>query len=133
GQSSGGAGVAVGCLGDFEPRAVAVRPADYCRAEQVAVGVGDQAAVRIATIDSVDVEADQGGRSAGVAGSGLDDLENRTSVVVTNVVCRTTLGCRAEQVALGISNQTAERLGTVGSVEADQGGGGAGVAGSGLD
>ena len=30
--------------GDLEHRAVAVRPAAACRAEQVAVGVGDQAA-----------------------------------------------------------------------------------------
>ena len=42
-QGGGGAGVAAGGLGDLEHRAVAVRPAAGCRAEQVAVGVGDQA------------------------------------------------------------------------------------------
>ena len=44
-QGSGGAGVAVGGLGDLEHRAIAVRPASGCCAEQVAVGVGDQTAL----------------------------------------------------------------------------------------
>jgi hypothetical protein len=62
-QGCGGAGVAVRGLGDLEHRAVVVRPARGCRAEQVAVGVGNQAAGRVATVCAV--EADQGGGGAG--------------------------------------------------------------------
>ena len=60
-----GAGVAVGGLGDLEHRAVAaVRPAARCYAEQVAVGVGDEAE-RKETVGAV--ETDQGGGGAGIA------------------------------------------------------------------
>src|SRR5262249_16149654 len=62
-----------GARGKF--RAVAIRPAPVCRTEQVAVSIGDQAAGRLGTVGSV--EADQGGGRAGVAMSGLGDLEHR--------------------------------------------------------
>ncbi len=61
--------------GDLEHRAVAVRPALKCRAEKIAVGVGDQAGIRRAAVGTV--EDKQGRRSAGVAAGGLGDLEYR--------------------------------------------------------
>jgi hypothetical protein len=123
-QGGGGAGVAVGGLGDFEYRADVVRPAECRCAEQVAVGISDQAAERIVTVGVV--EADQGGGGAGVAVGGLDNLEYRA------VAVGPAYGCRAEQVAVGVGDQAAERTGTVGVVEADQGGGAAGIAVGGL-
>jgi hypothetical protein len=79
------------------------------------MGVGDQAALRrIGTVGVV--EADQGGRDAGVAGGGLGDLEHRAEAV------RPALVGRAKQVAMGVGDQAA-RQGTVG-----QGRGRAGVA-----
>jgi hypothetical protein len=54
-QGSGGTGIAVGGLGNLDYRAVAA-PAEYCRAEQVAVGVGDQAAVRKGTVGAVEAD-----------------------------------------------------------------------------
>ena len=73
-----------------------------CRAEQVAVGVGDQAALRVSAVGAV--EADQRGGRAGVAGGGLDDLEHRAAVV------RPAVRCRAEQVAVGVGDQAAVRV-----------------------
>jgi hypothetical protein len=51
---------------------------------------------------------------------GLGDLEHRAVVAV-----RSTVVCCAEHVAVVIGDQTAGRIGTVGAVEADQGGEGA--------
>ena len=82
-----------------------------CCTEQVAVGVGDQVAIRSGTVGAV--EADQGGRRASVAGGGLGDLEYRAEAV------RPAACCCAEQVAVGISDQTADRTGTVCAIEAD--------------
>ena len=129
-QGGGAAGVAVGGLGNLEHRAAAVRPAYVCRAEQVAVGIGDQAAVRYCTVGAVEVEQGSGG--AGVAVGGLGDLEHRAVARRVGVVVRPAEYCCAEQVAVGISDQGADRKGTVGTIEADQGGGAAGVAVGGL-
>ena len=65
--------------GDLEHRAVAVRSALRCRAEQVAVGVGDQVGLRSSTVGPV--EADQRDWGAGVAVGGLGDLEHRAVAV----------------------------------------------------
>src|SRR5262249_20063272 len=73
--------------GDLEYRAVAVRTASACCAEQVAVGIGEQGALRGATV--VSVEDDQGGGGAGVAVTGLGDLEHRADYADP-------AGCRAE-------------------------------------
>ena len=94
------------------------------RAEQVAVGVGDQAAVGCGTVGAV--EADQGGGGAGVAVGGLGDLEHRAVAVRPRQV----LSCRTGR--RGRRRSGCRRIGTVGAVEADQGGGGAGVAVGGL-
>jgi hypothetical protein len=82
----------VGSLGDLEHRAIAGRAALRCRAKQIAVGVGDQAAGRIGTVG--DVKADQSNGSAGVAVGGLGDFKYRA------VAVRPAKSCRAEQVAV---------------------------------
>ena len=73
------AGVAAAGLGDLEHRAIAVRPAAACRAEEVPGGVGDQTGIRVCPVGAV--EADQCGRRAGVAAAGLGDLEHRAIAV----------------------------------------------------
>ena len=57
-------------VGDLEHRAVAVRPAELCRAKEVAVGVGDQGTVGA-------VEADQGRQSwrGRVSATAIDEIE----------------------------------------------------------
>ena len=57
-QGVGGAGVACGGLRDLERRAIIPAPAPLCRAEQVSVGIDDQAAERSVTVGVI--EADQG-------------------------------------------------------------------------
>src|SRR5262249_31012806 len=69
--------------GDLEHRTVAVRPAYNCRAEQVGVGVGDQAGRWFGTVCAIEVE--QGGWGAGVAVSGLGDLEHRAEAAERHV------------------------------------------------
>ncbi len=95
--------LAGGGLGDLEYRAVALRAAGLCRAEQIAVGVGDQAALR----GCVAVEVDQSCGGARVARGGkcavIDDLEYRT-VAVRPAVLR-----RAEQVAVGVPSMPGRR------------------------
>jgi hypothetical protein len=54
-QGGGGVGVAVGGLGDLERRAFAKRPANCCRAEQIASGVGDQPGSGRGTVRAVEV------------------------------------------------------------------------------
>jgi hypothetical protein len=107
-QRGGRAGVSAGSLYNLEHRAEAVRAAKFRRAEKVAVGIGDQTALRQIVVR---VEADQRGGRAGVAGRGLDNLEHRPFVV------RAAERGRAEQVAVGIGGQTAFRTS---AVEADQ-------------
>src|SRR5262245_25402063 len=85
----------------------------FRRAEQVAVSVGDQTSDRFSTVWTVEV--DQSGGGAGVAVRGLGNLEHGA------VAVGSAQGCRAEQVAVGISDQAAERKATVGAVKADQG------------
>ena len=67
------------------------------------MGISDQIAERIITLGQVEVavEADQGGRGAGVAGSGLGDLEYRA------VAIRPAIRRCAEQVAVGVGDQAA--------------------------
>ena len=71
---------------------VSICPAIVCRAEEVAARVGDQAGVRICAIS--EVKADQGGGGAGIAGSGLGDLEHRTYPI-----------SRPEEVAARVGDQ----------------------------
>ena len=110
-QGGGGAGIAVGGLGDLEHRALVGRPAPNRCAEQVAVGIRDQGAVRTLTVGAV--EADQVGGGAGVAVSGLGDLKYRAVTVRPAALCCT------EQVAVGVGDQAGHRLGTVRAIEAD--------------
>jgi len=90
--------------------------AEFCHAEQVAVGIGDQAGHRFYAVGAV--EADQRGRRAGVTGRSLGDLEHRADAD------RPALICRPEQVAIGVGDQAGQWTGAVGAVEADQRGGG---------
>jgi hypothetical protein len=79
-------------------------PAVLRGAEQVIVVVSDQAAYWLATIGGV-VEADQGYRGAGIASRGFGDLERRA------VAVRTTEGCRAKQIAVGVGDQAGMGVG----------------------
>src|SRR6185437_15398815 len=87
-------------LNDLKHCAVAARAARRGCTEQVARGVGDQAAGWKRAVRSV--KADQRGRCAGVSTGGLGDLEHRAVVVRAAVY-----GC-AEQVACGVGDQAAE-------------------------
>jgi hypothetical protein len=60
------------------------------------MSIGDQAALRSATVGSVEV--DQGRGVTGVAMGGLGNLEHRADAV------RPAFQCRAEQVAVGIGD-----------------------------
>jgi hypothetical protein len=119
-QGDEGAGVGVGAgVHNLEHRTVIVRPAKSCRAEQVPLGVKDQAAVRVGTVFAV--EAEQGDGGAGVGVASLHDLEHRA-------LTRPAAICRPEQVAGGVGDQAGGRVGTVGAaVEAGHGNEAAGV------
>ncbi len=96
-------------LFDLEHRAL-VQKESACSAEQVAIGVHDQAPHRSNDIDG---ETGQRGRRAGVTCGGLDDLEHQVAAC-------------PEKIAVGVGDQArgAEIFG-----EADQRAGRAGVAG----
>ena len=59
------------------------------------------------------VEADEGGRSGGVASSGLDDLEYCAEAT------RPAISCRAERVAIRVRDQAPRRVRAIRAVEAD--------------
>jgi hypothetical protein len=107
-------------VGDLERSALAARPPRICRAEQVAVAVGNQAGTQIAAI--VPAEVDHGGWGAGVNAIRFGDLEYRAGS--GRPAC-----CRcAKQVAVGVHNQAGQRTRSgVARVEVDQDGWGAGV------
>ena len=130
-QRRGRACVAANGLEDLEHRAIGVRAgADIRaelvspdrRAEQVAVGVGDQADDPLGGI----VEANQGGERA-VAGGGLDEFEHRA--VAVGAAARG----RAEQIAVGVRDQPADWAGAIVAVEINQRCGDAGITAGGLD
>src|SRR5262249_37721265 len=103
----------------FEHRAAAVRSTTWCGAEQVAVGVGDQAAVRTNSVAGVEIaEVDQGVESVGAIV--VDEFEYRAINVRSIPLCGT------EQVAVGVGDQAAVRkhsvrVHSVDAVKIDQG------------
>ncbi len=98
------------------------------------MGVGDQAGIGSRAIG--EVEADQGGWRAGVAGrSGAVDLDLEHRAVIIPPAARYAAArftaSRAEQVAAGVGDQAGKGIRAIGAIEADQGGRRAGVAGRG--
>src|SRR5215470_1104793 len=96
------------------------------RAEQVAVGVGDEAANRTRAVGASGERAKvvEGGRGAGVAGGGLDYLEHRAVETVPRG--------RTEQIALGVGDEAGPWVAAISAIgerpKADKNGRGAGVA-----
>ena len=121
GQGDGGAGVTRGSLHDLKYGAAIYRAAAFCRPEQVAAGIGDQAPDR-----HIDLEVHQCGGRAGVSGWRLRDFEHRAAAV------RAAKLGRAEKVAVGIGDQARDGRVAVGAIEADQRGRGARVTCGGL-
>ena len=80
-----------------------MRPAAalLCRAEQIAVGIGDQAAKGKSAPAVVAGEADKRGGRAGVAGRSFGDLEHSADADRA-----AHLGC-PEKIALGVGDQAA--------------------------
>ena len=111
GQHGWRAGVAGTGTDDLEDRAVAVCPAGLCGAEQVAGGVGEQAALEAVTRAAV--ETGQIGRRGGVTCGCIGDLEHGADGV------RSTVGRGAQQIAGGIEDQAGLRIGPVRAIEAD--------------
>ena len=124
-QNCGCAGIAAGDLGEFEHRADGEASLVNCkspsrRAEQVAIGVKDQATARTRSIGAIGqgAEADEGRGGAGIAVIGLLDLKHRPAE--TNKIARDAAMCpaaggRAEQVAFGIGDQAAARTCAIGA------------------
>jgi hypothetical protein len=73
--------------------------------EQVAVGVGYQAAQRVCAVDAIEAGQDCGGArvARGSKGAVIDDLEHRT------VAARAAALCGPEQIAVGVGDQAAPR------------------------
>ena len=103
----GGDGVVAG--GQLEDRALVGGPAGKGGAEEVALRVAHQAALRIGTVGAV--EGGQCGKGAAAGGQ----LEDRA------LVGGPAGKGRAEEVALRVAHQAGRRIGTVGAVEGGQG------------
>jgi hypothetical protein len=97
-----------------------MRAADVRGAEQVAVGIGDQAAHWIQAIGAVGQHAETGqdAGGTGVASGGLGDLEHRTTTIsaIIEPAMPATSESRAEEVAVGVGEQVAHRKLAVGAV-----------------
>src|SRR5271165_653813 len=128
-QGGGGADVATLALREFEHRARVTRPAVRGRTEQIVAGVDGQAGAWKPAIAGV--KADERDRSGGVAILGLSDLENRAAPVGTYLISPAP-DCRAEQISMAVKDRAGSGVLAIGVVEADQDGGGVGVALRGL-
>ena len=83
-QGGGGAGVAAGGFDDLEHSAAAIRPASFCCAEQVAVGVGDHAGERLSAVGAIGqrAEADQRRQIGSVRLARRDGRDRETRIGV---------------------------------------------------